>query len=310
MTHQRHDDAQSARVDTDTAVDTPSATAAGDGPVLRAGRRLLSRLARLDRLLERGTVELFGASDAHTARRQRTGLPALDDVLGGGLPVGRLVEIAGAPASGKTLLALALCRAAQEDGGVAAFIDVEHGLSNDVVTRAGVWHDRLVVARPDGGEQALQVVDELLRARAASLIVVDSVSALVPAAELTGVVGAAPAGHLSRLMSQSLRRLALQAAKAGAVVVFVNQFRRTWDDDGKGRQTTTGGAALHYVAATRLVVMGDSARDGVAGPSSTLSVLVTKARFGGAGAVVSVGSLLRAALPETTGEAVADARAA
>jgi len=289
----------------DIAIDDVTPAPEGDlrpgpidaGPVTRVGRRLLSRLARLDRLLERGTVQLFGVSDAAKTRRLSTGLGALDDALGGGLPCGRVVEIAGAPSSGKTMLALALCRAAQAQGGVAAYVDAEHGLSVDTLARAGVQGDRLVIARPDGGEQALHVVDELLRARAASIVVVDSVAALVPAAELNGVTGGAPAGHLSRLMSQSLRRLSLECAKAGAVVVFVNQFRRTWGEDGKGRATTTGGAALHYAASTRLVVMGDSAapHDAPRAAPSSLSVLITKARFNGdaVGKVVAVGGLAR-----------------
>ncbi len=158
-------------------------------------------------------------------------------------------------------------------------IDADGGLERATLSRCGVDAQKLVIARPDSGEQALQVVDELLRAKAADLIVVDSVAALVPQAELALPTGTAPAGHLARLMSQSMRRLTLQAAKSRAVVVFVNQFRRSWRQDGIGYDVTTGGNALVYAAATRLFL--DRGPGGV-------SVTLHKARFGHEGRVVSL----------------------
>lgn len=173
----------------------------------------------------------------------------------------------------------AVCAAAQRRGSIAAVIDVDGGLERSTLSRCGVDAEHLVIARPDSGEAALQVVDELLRAKAAEVIVIDSVAALVPRAELSLPTGTAPAGHLSRLMSQSIRRLTLQAAKSRAVVVFVNQFRRTWGEDGRGYDVTTGGNALVYAAATRLFLtrgQGD------------VRVTLQKARFGQEGRCVAL----------------------
>jgi protein RecA len=240
-------------------------------------------LARLEALAGRSSVALFGTAEPPTLQRLSTGIADLDDALQGGLPCGRLVEIAGPAGIGKTSLALALCAAAQKRGAIAAFVDADHGLERSALHRVGVAADGLVIARPESGEQALHVVDELLRARAAEVIVVDSVAALVPAAELSGMTGTAPAGYLSRLMSQSVRRLTLQAARSRATVVFVNQFRRNWGEDGKGFDVTTGGNALVYAAATRLFITGDS---------SGVRVTLKKARFGHEGRVVRLPDLV------------------
>ncbi len=234
---------------------------------------------RLEVLAGRGAVALFGAAEPPALSRISTGASALDDALMGGLPVGRLAEIAGPPGIGKTSLALGLCGVTQRRGGIAAVIDADGGLERTTLSRCGVDPKSLVIARPDSGEHALQIVDELLRAKAADLIVVDSVAALVPQAELALPTGTAPAGHLARLMSQSMRRLTLQAAKSRAVVVFINQFRRSWKQDGIGYDVTTGGNALVYAAATRLFL------DRGAG---AVSVTLHKARFGHEGRVVSL----------------------
>jgi RecA/RadA recombinase len=225
---------------------------------------------RLEGLVTRGAVALFAPQD-RGLKRLPIGQEVLDEVLEGGLPRGRIAEIYGPPGAGKTSLALRLCRTTMAAGGVAAFVDADHGLERSTLARAGVDADRLVIARPAGGEDALQIVDELLGASAADVIVVDSVAALVPRAELATMTGSAPAGHHARLMSQALRRLTLQAARARAVVVFTNQLRRSWGEDGVGVDVTTGGHALPYAAATRLSItkQGRSTR-----------VLVTKARFG------------------------------
>jgi protein RecA len=239
------------------------------------------RLA-LQSMTERGAAALFGSAEPPALARLSTDIPDLDDALLGGLPVGRLVEVAGPPSSGKSSFALRVAAAVQRRGGVAAVVDADHGLERATLHRLGVDAESLVVCRPSTGEQAMHVVDELLRARAAEIIVVDSVAALVPSAELAGLTGSAPAGHLSRLMSQSLRRLTLQAAQSRAVVVFVNQFRRNWGDDGRGFDVTTGGNALVYAAATRLMLHKDAAG---------IAVTVKKARFGREGVVVRVPAL-------------------
>lgn len=236
-------------------------------------------LQRLESLAGRGAATLFGRVEPASLARLSTGNVALDEVLLGGLPVGRLVEVAGPAGIGKTSLALSFCAAAQRRGSIAAVVDADCGLERATLERCGVDAAHLVIARPDSGEQALQVVDELLRAKAAEVIVVDSVAALVPRAELSLPTGTAPAGHLARLMSQSVRRLTLQAARSGAVVVFVNQFRRNWGEDGRGFDITAGGNALVYAAATRLFL--------TRGPDG-VQVKLQKARFGQEGRGVSL----------------------
>ncbi len=249
---------------------------------------------RLETLVGRGAVKLFTSEPALT--RFPTGVVELDGMLDGGLPRGRLVELFGPPGSGKTTLALRLCAAAHKAGGVAAYVDVDGGIDRRVLQRAHVDGDRLVIARPEGGEAALHVVDELLGAQAADIVIVDSVAALVPRAEMLGMTGGSPAGHHSRLMSQAMRRLTLQAAKSGAVVVFVNQLRRNWGEDGKGVDVTTGGNALPYAAATRIALQ----RSGLA----TRMTLV-KARFGMQGHSVVVDDSVDGGVVESAVESVA-----
>lgn len=262
------------------APQTPEASAPPSPrpPAVSTPQRLPRALwKRLEALVGRGVVAVFGAVEPPALVRVPTGLEALDVALDGGLPRGRLVEISGPPASGKTRLALQVCAAIQRSGGVAAFVDADHGLDLPTVQRAGLDAARLVISRPEGGEAALHVVDELLRHRAADVIVIDSVASLVPRAELLGMTGAAASGHHARLMSQAVRRLTMQAAKAKAVVIFVNQLRRAWGEDGKGYDVTTGGHALVYAAATRLALTGNV---------DEVRVALKKARFGQEGRVV------------------------
>lgn len=247
---------------------TPS-TATTEEPKTLLESTMFLAWKKLESLVGRGAVKLFVAEPALT--RQPTGIIELDGILDGGLPKGRLVEVFGPPGSGKTTLALRICSAVHRAGGIAAFVDVDNGIDRSTLARAGVDGDKLVLARPEGGEAALHVVDELLSSHAADVVVVDSVAALVPKAELLGVTGGAPAGHHARLMSQALRRLTLQAAKSGAVVIFVNQLRRNWGEDGKGVDVTTGGNALPYAAATRIALQ----RSGTA-----TRLTLVKARFG------------------------------
>jgi recombination protein RecA len=239
-------------------------------PAAETTKKVRGAWQRLEALLGRRAAALFlPAEDG--LHRLSTGHPTLDDVLEGGIPRGRIAEIYGPPAAGKTSLALKLCATTIASGGVAAVVDVDHGIERTSLARAGIDPARLVVARPRGGEEALQIVTDLLSASAADVVVVDSVAALVPRAELQSTTGNAPAAHHARLMSQALRRLTLQAARARAALVFTNQLRRTWGDDGVGSDVTTGGHALPYAAATRLSVTRSGRQT---------RVLVTKARFG------------------------------
>lgn len=243
-----------------------------DRPITRAVRRMNDRM---NALLHRASIALLGQDGRPMPlKRLPTGLACLDVVLDGGLPRGRVLEVFGPPGGGKTALALALVAGAQRHGCGAAYIDAEAALDAGRAARAGVELSRLVAARPSSGEQAMQLVDALLRSRAAELVVVDSVAALVPRAELLAPVGEAPSGLHARLMSQALRRVVTQSAAAGAVVVFLNQQRTAFDEEGRAALTTTGGHALHFYAGTRLEV---KRRD------RELLVRVAKDRFGAEG---------------------------
>ncbi|HCZ07295.1 MAG: recombination protein RecA [Thermotogota bacterium] len=184
-----------------------------------------------------------------------TGSIALDLALGvGGYPRGRIVEIYGAEGSGKTTLCLHAIAQAQKMGGVAAFVDAEHALDPIYAKSIGVDLQSLLISQPDFGEQALEVVDELVRSNAVDLVVVDSVAALVPRAEIEGVMGDMQVGLQARLMSQALRKLASSVSKSKAVVIFTNQLRMKIGVTYGNPETTTGGMALKFYASVRLDV--------------------------------------------------------
>jgi recombination protein RecA len=232
---------------------------------------------RLETLLGVGAVHLFGVQD-RGLQRMPTGFLAVDEVLQGGLPRGRIAEVYGPAGAGKTRFALHVAKAVIRSGGVAAVVDADCGIERGTLERMGIDPERLVIARPQNGEEAFEVVDQLLSSSAADLIVVDSVAALVPRAELdrgSETRSEAPTAHHARLMSHALRRLTAKAARAQAVVMLINQLRRTWGEDGVGSDVTTGGNALPYAAATRLSLTrcGRQTR-----------VSLTKARFGHEGA--------------------------
>jgi len=184
-----------------------------------------------------------------------TGSLALDASLGvGGIPRGRITEIYGPEASGKTTLALHIIAEAQKAAGIAAFIDAEHALDAVYAGRLGVDVDALLVAQPDTGEQALDIVEVLVRSGALDVIVVDSVAALVPKAELEGDMGDAPMGTQARLMSQGLRKLTAVISKARTSVIFINQLRQKIGVTFGNPEVTTGGNALKFYASVRLDV--------------------------------------------------------
>jgi recombination protein RecA len=185
-----------------------------------------------------------------------TGLTTFDYqvVQTGGVPKGRIVEIFGPESAGKTSLTLHIIAECQARGGIAAFVDAEHALDPNYATVFGVDIDKLLVSQPDSGEQALDIVDELIMSRCVDLIVVDSVSALVPKAELNGDIGDAHVGLQARLMSQAMRILTGKASKAGVVVIFINQIREKIGTMFGSPETTSGGRALKFFASLRIDV--------------------------------------------------------
>ena len=206
---------------------------------------------------EYGTGSIMKLGDTHVASIDAipTGSMTLDIALGvGGLPRGRVVLIYGPESSGKTTVALHVVAEAQKQGGEAAFIDAEHALDPIYAQKLGVDIDNLIVAQPDTGEQALDICEALVRSGALDVIVIDSVAALVPKAEIDGEMGDAHVGVLARLMSQALRKLTAIIAKSGTVVIFINQLREKVGVMYGNPETTPGGRALKFFASVRLDV--------------------------------------------------------
>jgi recombination protein RecA len=210
-------------------------------------------IGHIEQQFGRGSVMRLGTSQAFAdVRAISTGSIALDVALGiGGIPRGRIVEIYGPEASGKTTLALHVIAEAQKQGGLA-FIDAEHALDAFYARKLGVDTADLFVSQPDTGEQALEIVDLLVRSGALDVIVIDSVAALVPKAELDGDMGAAPMGVQARLMSQALRKLTAIISKSHTSVIFLNQLRQKLGVVFGNPETTTGGNALKFYASVRL----------------------------------------------------------
>lgn len=206
---------------------------------------------------EYGTGSIMKLGDTHVASVDAipTGSMMLDMALGvGGMPRGRIVEIYGPESSGKTTVALHVVAEAQKRGGEAAFIDAEHALDPVYAEKLGVDIDNLIVAQPDTGEQALDICEALVRSGALDVIVIDSVAALVPKAEIEGEMGDTHVGLLARLMSQALRKLTAIIAKSGTVVIFINQLREKVGVLYGNPETTPGGRALKFFASVRLDV--------------------------------------------------------
>jgi recombination protein RecA len=181
-----------------------------------------------------------------------SGALTLDLALGGGLPKGRIIEIYGPESSGKTTLALHAIAEVQKAGGVAAFVDAEHALDPTYSNALGVDIENLLVAQPDNGESALEIVDQLVRSAAVDIVVVDSVAALVPRAEIEGEMGDLQVGLQARLMSKALRKIAGNIGKSGATVIFLNQLRQKIGISYGNPEVTTGGTALKFYASVRL----------------------------------------------------------
>ena len=227
-----------------TAVDVDQRTKAIDNAI-----------AQIDRSYGKGAVMRLGERGRVPVNVIPTGAPALDVALGiGGMPRGRIVEVYGPESSGKTTVALHAVANAQKAGGVAAFIDAEHALDPDYARKLGVDTDALLISQPDSGEQALEIADMLIRSGALDIIVIDSVAALVPRAEIDGEMGDSHVGLQARLMSQALRKMTGAINGSGTTAIFINQLREKIGVMFGSPETTTGGKALKFYASVRLDV--------------------------------------------------------
>lgn len=218
-------------------------------------KALKAALSQIEKQHGKGSVMRLGEREAVKIAAIPTGSVALDIALGvGGLPRGRIVEIYGPESSGKTTVALHAIANAQAEGGICAFIDAEHALDPEYAEKLGVDTDALLVSQPDNGEQALEIADTLVRSGALELIVVDSVAALTPKAEIEGEMGDSHVGLQARLMSQALRKMAGALNAAGTTAIFINQLREKIGVMFGSPETTTGGRALKFYSSVRLDV--------------------------------------------------------
>ena len=218
-------------------------------------KALETAIAKIEKDYGKGTIMRLGDDISVNVEALSTGSLSLDLALGiGGVPRGRIVEIYGPEASGKTTLALHVVASAQKNGGDAAYIDVEHALEPAYARALGVDIDSLLISQPDTGEQALDIAESLVRSGAIDVLVVDSVAALIPRVELEGEVGDTVVGALARLMSQAMRRLAGAISKNNCTVIFINQLRQKIGVMYGNPETTPGGLALKYYASVRIDV--------------------------------------------------------
>ncbi|PCI42853.1 MAG: recombinase RecA [Alphaproteobacteria bacterium] len=216
-------------------------------------KALDAALSQIERAFGKGSIMKLGAGNALEVEAVSTGSLGLDIALGiGGLPRGRVVEIYGPESSGKTTLALHVVAEVQKQGGIAAFVDAEHALDPIYAKALGVDIDNLLISQPDTGEQALEIADTLVRSGAVEILVIDSVAALVPRAELEGEMGDTHVGLQARLMSQALRKLTSSIAKSKCMVVFINQIRMKIGVMYGSPEVTSGGNALKFYASVRL----------------------------------------------------------
>jgi recombination protein RecA len=209
-------------------------------------------LNQIERSFGKGAIMRLGDATRMRVETISTGALTLDLALGGGLPKGRVIEVYGPESSGKTTVALHAVAEVQKNGGVAAFVDAEHALDPTYAAALGVDIANLLVSQPDTGEAALEIVDQLVRSAAVDIVVVDSVAALVPRAEIEGEMGDTHVGLQARLMSQALRKITGNIGKSGCTVIFLNQLRQKIGVTYGNPETTTGGNALKFYASVRL----------------------------------------------------------
>ena len=216
-------------------------------------KALQAAMAKIEKDFGRGSVMRMGYEQVEDVEVIPTGSLALDAALGvGGYPKGRIIEIYGPESSGKTTLAIHAIAQAQKEGGIAAFIDAEHAFDRFYAKKLGVDVDELLIAQPDNGEQALEIADQLIRSSAIDIIVIDSVAALTPKAEIEGDMGDNKVGLQARLMSQALRKLTSTISKTNTTCIFINQLREKIGVMFGNPETTTGGNALKFYASVRL----------------------------------------------------------
>ncbi|MEM9059485.1 MAG: recombinase RecA [Pseudomonadota bacterium] len=244
-------------------------------------KALDSALAQIERSFGKGSIMKLGQQEAAMdIEAVSTGSLGLDIALGiGGLPKGRIIEIYGPESSGKTTLALHTVAEEQKQGGICAFVDAEHALDPAYARKLGVDVDELLISQPDAGEQALEITDTLVRSGAVSLIVVDSVAALTPRAELEGDMGDAQVGLQARLMSQAMRKLTGSISRSKCMVIFINQIRMKIGVMFGSPETTTGGNALKFYSSVRLDIRRIGAikdRDEVVGNTTRVKVVKNK----------------------------------
>ena len=244
-------------------------------------KALEAALGQIEKAFGKGSVMKLGQTqESVDIEAISTGSLGLDIALGiGGLPRGRIVEIYGPESSGKTTLALHVAAEAQKKGGVCAFVDAEHALDPAYAKKLGVDIDELVISQPDAGEQALEIADTLVRSGAIDVLVVDSVAALVPRAELEGEMGDTHVGLQARLMSQALRKLTSSISKSNCLVIFINQIRLKIGVMFGNPETTSGGNALKFYASVRLDIRRIGAikdRDDIVGNQTRVKVVKNK----------------------------------
>ena len=235
-------------------------------------------LSQIERQFGKGAIMRLGQRETLNLEAISTGSIAVDHAIGiGGFPRGRVVEVFGPESSGKTTLALSVIAHAQKKGGIAAFIDAEHALDAEYARKLGVDIDNILVSQPDNGEQALEIAEMLVRSNAVDVVVIDSVAALVPKAELEGEMGDSHVGLQARLMSQALRKLTAIVAKSKTTLVFINQIREKIGVMFGSPETTTGGRALKFYASVRIDIRRIAAiKDGEEVTGSRVKVKVVK----------------------------------
>ena len=252
-----------------------------EGTSVDKTKALDAALAQIERAFGKGSIMRLGKNQAVTEIETiSTGSLGLDIALGvGGLPRGRIIEIYGPESSGKTTLALHTIAEAQKSGGVCAFVDAEHALDPVYARKLGVQLDDLLISQPDTGEQALEITDTLVRSGAVDVLVIDSVAALVPRAEIDGEMGDVQPGLQARLMSQALRKLTASISKSRTMVIFINQIRMKIGVMYGSPETTTGGNALKFYASVRLDIRRIGAikdREEVVGNQTRVKVVKNK----------------------------------